>query len=401
MPLELITCPKCGTQIPLTNAIKQEIEQSIRAEYDEKQRTIETTLHEREQAIATRENSIEDEVNQRVKQQSTDLEQKAKEKANAEVQLQMKDKDEEIREKTEALAKSQQEELNLRKQQRELVARQQSLELEVQRKLDEGRLQIHDSAVKQVNEEHRMKDAEKDKQIQNLTSQIQQLKTENISQQLQGEVQELELEQMFKQAFPFDEILPVSKGVRGGDIIQNVHSDNGSFCGCILWESKRTQNWSDKWIGKLKDDMREQKAAIAAIVSQVLPKDIRSIGNKEGVWIADFPSSLGLAMILRESMISVARSEKALEGKAGKMELVYKYLSGNDFYQRIVTIVESFVQMEEGLNKEKRAMAKSWSEREQLIKNVLLTTSSLWGDLQGIVGGSLQTIEQLELPSHD
>jgi hypothetical protein len=57
--------------------------------------------------------------------------------------------------------------------------------------------------------------------------------------------------------------------------------------------------------------------------------------------------------------------------------------------------------MKQDLEAEKRSLQRSWSKREKELERVIMSTSSLYGDLQGIIGGSLPTIQQLELPNTD
>ena len=315
--------------------------------------------------------------------------------------VEVKDLKEQLEEKSKQLETSREKELVLLRRQREVEEREQNLKLEVARQLDDERKKIWEDATKKVSEEQRLKEADKDKQLADLHKQIEELqrKAEVASQQAQGEVQEIELESVLSQQFRFDKIEPVPKGVRGADIIQRVYDETGRFCGSIIWESKRTKNWANDWIQKLKDDQRAVKAEIAALVSLVLPKDIDRFGLSEGVWVSDFSSVVGLATALRVNLIDVAYASNALKGKSEKMELVYQYLSGPSFRQRVEAIVESFVSMKNDLNAEKRSMEKIWAKREGQINRVINSTAGMYGDLQGIIGSALPEVKILELPA--
>ena len=229
--------------------------------------------------------------------------------------------------------------------------------------------------------------------------QIEDLKrrAEQGSQQLQGEVQELDLESQARAAFAMDTIEPVPKGEHGGDVIQRVTGPLGQHCGTILWESKRTKNWSDGWLPKLRDDQRAAKADIALIVTQALPKDMDSFNLIDGVWVTSPRYAMHLAIALRQSLIEVAAARKAGEGQQTKMEMLYQYLTGPRFRHRIEAIVEKFADMHDDLEKERRATTRLWAKREAQIRCVVDSTAGMYGDLQGIAGKTLHEIEGLEV----
>ncbi len=372
---QTIKCPQCGTNIELNQALSSQIRSDI-------------------------EERLRQEFNQRYKEEIGKREARIRKEKEEEINIKLKDLEEQLNSKSEKLRDAQQKELELRKRQRELEEREQAFRLDMERQLENERNMIRHEVTNRISDEHRLKDAEKDKQINDLRKQIEELgrKAEQGSQQSQGEVMELELESLLRQTFPLDNIQPVPKGVRGADVIQHVYTKSGQMCGTILWESKRTKNWSDGWIQKLKDDQREVKANVAVIVSSVLPKDTRYIGHSEGIWITEFPTALGLASVLRSHIIEVARTMNTMVGKNEKMESLYNYLSGKEFSQRIEAIVESFKAMNEDLESEKRAMMKIWERRKKQIDRVIQNTSGMRGELEGIMGNSLPPVQVLELP---
>jgi hypothetical protein len=221
-------------------------------------------------------------------------------------------------------------------------------------------------------------------------------RAEQGSQQLQGEVQELELESQLTTRFPFDVLQPVRKGEHGGDLLQRVVSSQGQDSGSILWETKRTKAWSDGWLPKLREDQRNAKADIAVIVSQTLPKNTESFEMIDGVWVTHPRTLLPVACVLRHSLIEIEAARRASEGQQTKAELAYQYLSGSRFRQRVQAIVEAFTSMQEDLEKEKRAIIKQWAKRDEQIGRVMQATVGMYGDLQGIAGKSIQEIEGLE-----
>jgi hypothetical protein len=221
-------------------------------------------------------------------------------------------------------------------------------------------------------------------------------KSEQGSQQLQGEAQEIELEKDLHSKFPGDLIEPVAKGEFGGDVLQRVIGPLNQNCGTILWEIKRTKNWSDGWLAKLRDDQRAAKAEIALLVSHAIPKGVDAFDYIEGVWVTGPRYALAVAIALRQSLIEIATARAASVGQKTKMEQVYQYLTGPLFRQRIEAIVEKFSDMQADLAKERKAMTRLWAKRESQIRGVIESTVGMYGDLQGIAGKALQEIDGLD-----
>ena len=305
--------------------------------------------------------------------------------------------EEKLAEKEDKLREASKKELEIRKEKNKLEEEKQSFELEKQRQSDEERKKIFEEAGKKATEEQQYVIAQLKKQLTDATKAKDDLarKLEQGSQQTQGEVLELELEEILKVEFPYDEILPVPKGVSGVDIIQKVLDRSGRLCGQIAWESKKTKTWSEGWVQKLKDDQRVIKADLAVIVSAVLPEDVKGFVFRDGVWICDIKLTIALATALRINLESITREKAMSVGKNEKMEILYAYLTGVEFRQRVEAIVEAFSNMDEGLKKERIAYEKIWSEREKQIKKVITNTVGMYGDLNGLV--ALPHIKTLEL----
>ena len=460
-----IDCPKCGTSIQLTEALTSQVKESVRSEFEAREKAKVESLeadHKEELAVvkkdvaasakkqATEEVSTEladlkEQIQERTNQlnesrkkeldlrkRERKLEDKektlelnvesleadykeklaavkknaaasAKKQATEEVSTELADLKEQVQERTKLLDESRKKELGLLKKQRQLEDKEKALELDVARKLSEQREEIEEVVGKRLQGEHHLKDLEKDKQLTDTKRQVAELKRrlEQGSQQTQGEVVEIELEQALTTAFPFDQIEPVPKGIRGADVLQRVHTKAGHCCGAIVWESKNTKNWSDAWLGKLRDDQRKVKAEVAVIVSAVLPKTVNLMGMIDGVWVVDFSIAIALATSLRESICQVADARLATVGKNEKMEVMYTYLSGTEFRQRVEGMVESFISMRNDLDRERRAMERAWAKREKQIQSVVGSVAGMYGDMQGIIGTSLPKIERLELPTPD
>jgi len=389
-----IKCPKCGEIIELTAAISRDIEEAIKRKYDikfeELKRNAEKKLEQKDQ-----------EIEERLKRQGKLLEEKIKKEVEELKSLEFNELKEQLQEKSKKLIEAEKNELDLRRRQRELEEKHRALELEMARKLDAERKKIIDGTTRDIEEKHRLKDAEKDKQLEDMRKQIEELKrkAEQGSQQTQGEVLEVELEELLKREFPFDTIEPIAKGIKGADVLEIVKTQSGRECGKILWETKRTKSWSDAWIRKLRNDKRETKADIAVLVSEALPSGFHHFRQVSGVWVTDISSALSLGLALRVVLIQVARVREAQIGKAGKMELVYNYFTGSEFKNRIEAIVEAFCGMKQDLDSEKRLMQKVWAKREKQIERIVSNMVGMRGDLEGIAGAALPAIKILELPS--
>lgn len=267
--------------------------------------------------------------------------------------------------------------------------------------MQESLTTVRESTRKEAEDGLKLKVAEKEQTISAMLKQIEELKrkAEQGSQQLQGEVLELELEALLRTKFPTDSIEPVPKGEFGGDVLHRICGPLSQACGSILWESKRTKNWSDSWLTKLCHDQRAAKAELAIMVSVAPPQGLETFDYIEGVWVTSHRTAIPVAIALRQSLIEIPRARQSAEGQQTKMELVYQYLTGPRFCHRVRAIVEKFGDMQADLEKERKTMTKLWAKREEQIRCVIESTAGMYGDLQGIVGKSLQEIEGLDSPS--
>lgn len=401
--LDEIRCPKCGEYIPLSDALQHQIAERIENESAEKIEAKENELREREKELTQAKKDFDKSVEEGVKAERTKLEEELKEKATKAAALEVQDLKNQVLEKDEKLKKAEQTELELRKRERALEERSKTLDLEAERKLDEEKKKIEEDVAKRVIEQHRLKDAERDKIIGDLKKQLEDAhrKAEQGSQQLQGESKELDLEKSLKESFPFDEIMPVPKGIRGADVIQRVKTRSGNICGTILWEFKQTKSWSDGWVSKLKDDQREAKADIAAIATEVLPKDITNFGNRGDMWITKSEFVFGLATLLRDTLIKVATTKLMSAGKDEKLEFLFRYLTGSEFKQKVEAVADAFVVMKTDLEKEKRAAIARWAKQEKHLEKAIGSIAGMHGDLRGLIGSSMEAIQLLETGEED
>lgn len=408
MPDQTIVCPQCAATIPLSQAlaeqIKHELEHKFQAEHQKKTAEVTTQLAQLEkqkQELQTQQKSIQEQVQKQLETEKQKLWQVAQEKAQEKVGVELKDLQAQFQEKAKKLEEAQSNELELRKQARELEEQKKNLDLELQRQLDLERKKIAEDARKTEGEQFRLKLLEKDKQVEIMQKTIEDLRRQSQqgSMQIQGEVQENDLKNILSTTFFTDVITDVPTGVKGGDLVQTVNNQMGQKAGVILWESKNTKAWSNDWVTKLKQDQGVVSADICILVTRVLPDDIKGFGVRNGVWILEAEYLIPLVTTLRFHLLELSKLQNSLVGREQKMEYLYQYLSGSQFKRRIEAIVMAFSEMQTDLTAERRAMERIWRKRGQEIERVIENTAGLYGDLQGIVGASLPAIKALELPT--
>lgn len=386
-----VKCPKCGNDFEVAESMKLELQEKLKKEAGEwKQR--------REEDFRKKEEELKEQFNETIKKQKSELEQNIRRSVSIDFENQLKllkDSNGEIEEKLKA---SQAKELEFLKKEQALKSREAELEIVLQKKLNEERTQLAESIQKQEQERNAMRLAEYEKQLNDQKKLIEEMKkkSEQGSMQLQGEVQELALEDLLRSSFPLDSIEEVAKGVKGADCILTVKNSLGVSCGKIIYESKRTKAFTNEWIEKLKNDRRAQQADIAVIVTEVLPKDMTSFGFKDGVWICRFPEAKALSFVLRDSLIRIHSALVSQENKSDKMSTLYNYLTGVEFRQNIEAVVEGFLSMKDSITREKLQMEKLWKEREKQLDKVLSNTTQFYGSIKGIAGNAIDDIKLLE-----
>jgi hypothetical protein len=362
MNTTMITCPSCGAEIPLSEALQEQFR------------------HENEA---------------RLKLLAGQAEQKAREDFAVEKQFLERQLAEERRKCREAL----QAELAVRQEKSRLEDRARELDLEVARRVDAEKQRLEEALRRGFAEQQELKLKEKDKQLEDLREALEEARrrSEQGSQERQGEVLEIDIEAELARRFPRDAIVPVAKGARGADLVHEVRDHTLRVCGTIVWEIKNTRHWQPAWIDKLKADQRAIGANLAVLVSTALPDSLVEFGHIDGVWVAGLRAWPALAVALREQLIEVAFAHAAAEGKSEKMELLYHYLAGDQFRRRIEATVEAFTALQRGLDGERRAMERIWKEREKQIDRVLANTAGMYGEVRGILGTSVPPVPALEL----
>jgi len=409
-----IICPKCHHDIPLTESLAAPLLEATRQDFERQIADKDRNIAGREEALRNQQAALEKaraEVDRQVfdKLQSerkriageeaekakrlaaADLEQKDKELADLQLVLKARE---------EKLAQAQQAQAELIRKERELDDAKREIDLTIEKRVQASLETVRDKARLEAEDGLKLRLAEKEEQIASMQRQVEELKrkAEQGSQQLQGEVQEVALEATLRAKFPHDLIEPVAKGEFGGDVLQRVIGPLDKHCGTILWESKRTKNWTDSWLAKLREDQRKAKADIALIVSNALPRGVHTFDHIDGIWVTDSRCAIPVAIALRQSLIEIAAVRQAGVGQQTKMEIMYQYLTGPRFRQRLEAIVEKFSDMQEDLEKERKAMTRLWAKREEQIRGVIDATAGMYGDLQGIAGQALKEIDGIALP---
>lgn len=428
-----IKCPQCTHEFDVEEVLSNDVEQKLKREYEKKlQQSLSQLdgerkkLSEQEAAFEEKRKQMNELFQQQVQKEKQKLEAQAqadKFRLEAELQQQIRksvsqDYENQLRilkeadrDKEEKLKTAQQKELEFMRRENELKAKESELELTLQKKLLQERTALQEQVRKEEEQRLALKEEEHLFRVKDLQMQLEEQKklieemkrrAEQGSMQRQGEVQELLLEELLKDHFPFDIVGEVGKGVEGADCIQTVRNHLGQDCGKIIFESKRTKTFNVAWIDKLKADMRSKGADVAILVTQAYPKDFKCFGEYDGVWVCSFGEVVALTNAMRHTIQRIAETKRGEENKGEKMQLLYEYLTGNEFRQQMETIVEGFLSMKNSIDKERMQMEKLWKEREKQLQKVLLSTSGLYGSIKGIAGagvGSIALLEEEESPS--
>lgn len=399
-----ISCPKCGHMINVENILAHQIEEKYKEELNEKISDIESKYEEKENSLIKKEkdlakksSEIDVQVDKKLKIEAKKQEKKIKEQVEENFENRITSLSEENKESKEQIKKLKTTEIENEKLKRKIDDQKQELELEFEKSLNE-RLKSETLEIrKRESERVELKLKEKDEIVKSLNGKLDEMKrkAEQGSMQLQGEVQEIALEELLQALFVIDTIEEVAKGVKGADIIHTVCDNSGKSCGKILYESKRTKKFNNNWIEKLKNDAIQSKADICVIVTETMPSNIEKIGFKDGVWICNYFDIKGLVLVLRESLISINAAYDAQSNKGEKMQMLYDYLTSNEFKLQLSAILEGHSHLQDSYIKEKRAMERIWKDREKQLERILLNTNQFIGSIQGIAGSSMPEIEHI------
>ncbi len=372
--MNTVLCPHCGKKIGISEALAKQFEEQTLASWEEKKKT------EIEQARADAFSKSQKNLQEQFELQLKELHKDAHEK-----ELQSK----ELYGRLEKLME----------EGRQLRREKDEVRLEMHKKLAEEEQKIRQDEQKKAEEAQNLKLLEKDKQLRDTLKELDEAKRKLMqgSQQTQGEAYELVFEDLLKEQYPHDKILPVGKGIKGADIIQEVWDSNGKYAGKIIWELKNTKTWSEPWIDKLKADKRAINADEAVLISEAMPSNMKVAGFRNGVWVTKREFVIPLTDSLRVKLIQQIIIKNSLKGKDVKMEALYAYLTGTEFKNRIEAIIEAFTAMQQEVEKEKRYFANKWARDEKNIRQVIDSTYGMHGDLKGILAASVPQIQGLEM----
>lgn len=393
-----IKCPKCGNLLDIKKLMDSEFKEEFQrkqAEFEHKMRLKELEFQKMQDEFLQK---VEDKSQELAKQKSIEIENKLKQKIQNENLAKFEALQKELNEKSEEISKLNLENAQIQRLKRENLEFQSKLKIENEIKLNEAINNEREKIALFLNEQNELKFRQKDEELKRLKTQIDELKrkSEITSAQLIGETQELAIEQYLKSKFVLDEICEIKKGVNGADCLQIVNTKEMSACAKIYYESKRTKSFSRSWIEKFKEDMRENGADVGILVTQTMPNELERMGLLDGIWVCSFEEFKALCEIIRVNAIEIAYAKKSVKNQGSKMELLYSYLSGNEFKMQIEAIVEAFVGMQEDLESEKRAMMRIWKNREKQIEKAKINAINMHSSIRGIAGNSIKKIDALE-----
>ena len=412
-----IKCPNCNTEIDINEVLYHQLENKYKSEHLAQTKKLEAEIEAKRKEYKTHLDSLKAQE-EALKEQKEKFEEEIKKATQIQLKAERVKLQEDLRkeildEQSESMAllqkqleekSNQVKELNVAKAQiGQLQREKEELESSIMAKAEltlNEKLKLEKEKIqKATDEQNELKLRQKDEQLRQLQEQLQiaQRKAEQGSMQLQGEVQELAIEEWLKEKYPFDTIDEVKKGARGADCMQIVHTRESQNCGKIYYESKRTKDFQKSWIEKFKADMREKGADIGVLVTDVMPSDMQRMGLYEGIWICSFEEFKGISAVLREQIIKIHHAMKSQENKTDKMSLLYGFLTSNEFKMQIEAIVEAFTTMQSDLDSEKRSMQRIWKQREKQIEKVLDNTINMYGSIRGIAGNAIGNIKALEL----
>ena len=411
-----IKCPSCASVIDVEHVLSADVEQKFKLQYEQQLQQNLSRLEgekkklEEDQRLFEEKKKGENELFQKKLQQEkakmeSELQQQIRKSISSDYENELKVLRLHINENEDKLKKARDKEYEFLKKEQELKNREHELEIQLQKRLMQERSNLVQQIRKEEGDRNSLKETEYQLKLKELEKQLEdqrrlaeemKRKAEQGSMQLQGEAQELLLEELLRDHFPFDTVGEVGKGVEGADCMQTVRNHLGIDCGSIIFESKRTKAFNNAWISKLKTDMRAKQADVAILVTSVYPKTMSCFGECDGVWICSFSEVIALTTALRHTIIRIAETKKAEENKGEKMQMLYSFLTGTEFRQQIECIVEGFLSLKNSISKERMQMEKIWKEREKQLEKVLISTSGMYGSIKGIAGASIGDIPLLE-----
>ncbi len=405
-----IKCPHCSHEFPLEDALNDELKEAIEKEKNDLRQQMVDFIKKKDEELKRKDVEFQLKLREELKKQQEETETSIRKSTQADFETRLLSLQEANRDHEEKLKQARQKELEYLRREQELKNREAELDIELQKKLQTERTKLAEElrqieeqklAVKETEYQLQLKELKKQLEDQKTLAEEMRRKAEQGSTQLQGEIQELALEEMLRAAFPFDLVAEVGKGVRGADSILTVRNQLGQECGRIIFESKRAKNFSKDWVEKLKADMRSQGADLAVLVTQTMPDDLPQFGEKEGIWICNFNEVRALVQVLRDSILKIYNAGRSQENKGDKMHMLYDYLTGHEFSEQWKAIREGFLAMRISIQKERDAMEKLWKTREKQLEKVLLNAAHVRGSIEGIAGSDTISMPLLDIEADE
>lgn len=409
-----IKCPNCGSKIDVNEILYHQLQEDIKKQYaaklaDQQKQFDEkySKIKKEKDALKKMKSEIGDEIEKgvsvKLSSEKIKIEKKLRDQIADEKSEEIKSMQEQLDQKIKDTRELNKVKADFAKLQREKAELKEKIEAEAEQKINQKIDEEKNRIRKELEDKNQLKVSEKEYVIQQLKNQLTeaQRKIEQGSMQTQGEVLEIAIDEYLKANFPLDSIVEIKKGAKGADSLQIINSRTKQNHGSIYYESKRTKDFQPSWIEKFKKDMREKGATFGVLVTDAYPKEMERLGQKDGIWICSFDEFKSLCYVLRESVLLLDTASTVQENKGGKMEMLYEFLTGNEFRMQIEAIVEGFSQMQNDLTKEKRAMDSIWKQREKQIQKVILNTVNMYSSVKGIAGNAIGTIKALELPANE
>ncbi len=403
--METVTCPRCGHAFPLDEGLKTEIVRGLKETVEKELKEREEKIEKIELALKKKESEIPEQAEKLANSRINELRKQIEEQVREGIASESKFKDQRIDELKKSLEESRNSDvkarLELSKLEDDIKQREREMELEIQKRITQERERIRNEQELKLHDEFEIRETEYKEQIESLKRKLEELNKglSNESNQLVGEAQEIAIEDRLKESFPHDNIISVQRGVLGGDIIHEVVMPNGEGAGKILWESKRTKQWKDDWIDKLKEDRTRSSCDYGIIVTKTMPKNTRGFTMIDGIVVTEFPHIVAVSSLMRVYLINVKRAKLSQTDRQTKEGMLYGYITSNDFRNRVQSIVDSISHAKEDLENEKKALNRIWAKRNMELERAVIDLAEVYGRMQGVAGNSLPDIPSLQSPS--
>lgn len=402
-PIDTIECPNCGHEINVSKILYARLDEELSKKYNDELARHRKKYDEQKASLEEERRRLEGRIEEGIRSESLKLRKMLREEAEQEQSERIQAMQEELERKAEKLKEYNRALSEIERLKREKEQVHDEIEAESEKRLTRMVSEEREKIRRAEQERIELKVMEKDALIEQLKNQLgdAQRKAEQGSTQLQGEAQELAIEEWLRDSFPLDTVEEIKKGKKGADCLQIVNTRSRRGCGTICYESKRTRVFQPKWIEKFKGDIQDRGADVGVLVTEAMPPDMERMGCREGIWICSFEEFKGLCTVVREFIVRMSNADLARVNRGDKMGMLYDFLTSNEFRLQVEAIVEGFTQLQQDMESEKRSMHAIWKRREKQIQKVVKNTVNMYSSVKGIAGSAVQTVPLLELPEGD